>query len=130
MDQPRLFYDDEFEALRRMIEGGEGYKKTAAHLRPDLKPESAYAWLKACVSEQGDQRLKFGQIVEAMKFNRRYDPLFYACDETYHDRPAQRAPEDRQAKLVEEFNRSAEQLMGIYKEIQQNGGTAALKAVK
>lgn len=130
MDQPKLFYDDEFEALRRMIESGEGYKKTASHLRPDLKPESAYAWLKACVSEQGDQRMKFGQIIEAMRFNRRYEPLYFACDETSHERPNRKEPADAQAQRIDEFNRRAAELSQLAAAIQQAGGVGALRVVK
>jgi len=43
----KLFYDDEFDALQQMIAGSErSFKECAAFLRPDLKPESAYAWLR------------------------------------------------------------------------------------
>jgi hypothetical protein len=95
-----LFYDDEFHPIRAAIEDGKGYKETAAHLWPSMKIESAYARLKACTNASGDQRLRFGEIVEVMRFNQRFDPLMYACDETFHHRPLPKAPEDEEAKLV------------------------------
>lgn len=99
MDVP-LFYDDEFHAIRAAIEDGRGYKETAAHLWPGMKIESAYARLKACTHLSGDQRLRFGEIVEVMRFNSRFDPLYFACDETMHHRPGPKAPEDEEAKIV------------------------------
>jgi hypothetical protein len=95
-----LFYDDEFHAIRAAIEEGKGYKETAMRLWPAMKPESAYAKLKASTHVQGDQKLRFGEIVEVMRFNERFDPLYFACDETLHHRPATKAPADEEAKLV------------------------------
>jgi hypothetical protein len=95
-----LFYDDEFHALRAAIEDGRGYKDTAMHLWPSMKPESAYAKLKAATNLHGDQRLKFGEIITVMRFNNRFDPLYYVCDETLHQRPVQKSPQDEQAKLA------------------------------
>lgn len=52
----KLFYDDEFDAIGRAIgESGKPFKLVAAHLFPDMKPESAYARLKGCCSPAGDQ---------------------------------------------------------------------------
>lgn len=96
----RLFYEDEFQALRDVIEQGKGYEKTAGHLWPGMKATSAYAKLKACTQEQGDQRLKFREVIATMVFNDRYDALFFMCDETLHARPVQKAPKDEEAKLA------------------------------
>lgn len=95
------FYDDEFDALNRMIAGStRSFKEVAAYLYPHLKPESAYARLKACVNPEKDERLTFGQILAAMKFCGRYDPLMYACDETLHARPDRKAAADEEVRLV------------------------------
>jgi hypothetical protein len=95
-----LFYDDEFQAIRAAIEDGRGYKETAMRLWPAMKPESAYAKLKASTNAHGSERLKFGEILEVMRFNQRFDPLYFICDETLHHRPAQKSPEDEEAKLA------------------------------
>ena len=60
--QEELFYDDEHHALRRVIEEGGGYKKTAAHLFPDMKAESAYSKLKHAVNGTNGEVLRFGQV--------------------------------------------------------------------
>ena len=122
----RLFYDDEHEAIRCAIEGGKGYKATAAYLWPDMKPESAYARLKACCNPSGDQQLRFGQVIALMKFNEKYSPLAWACDETDHDRPAKRAPLDRQAELMREFNHSVDEMKRLATQLERFG---LLKAV-
>lgn len=105
----KLFYDDEFEALQNMVSGsGKTFKEIAAHLWPDMKPESAYAKLKACLNPKGDENLRFGQVVALMKFCNCYDPLFYICDETMHARPDRKAPEDESVKLVEVIEGAAD----------------------
>lgn len=105
MNTGRLFYEDEFDALQVMVgESGKGFKKCAAHLWPDLKPETAYAKLKDCLESRGSERLKFGQVIELMRFCERYDPLMYACDETLHARPDRKTIDDESLKLVETIN--------------------------
>jgi hypothetical protein len=126
----KLFYDDEFAAIRDVIEAGKGYKATAMHLWPAMKAESAYARLKVCCNEHGDQHLRFGEIVRAMQFNDRFDVLFYLCDETGHDRPQRRAVADVQAELMREFNRSVERLAAIQTALQQRSCSIELKSVR
>lgn len=53
---------------------GRPMKEVACHLFPHMKPDSAYARLKACLNEDGDQRLSFGQIIAAQNFCECYDP--------------------------------------------------------
>lgn len=51
----KLFYDDEYDAIATAIgSSGKEFKTVAAHIFPDMKPESAYARLKACCSPTGD----------------------------------------------------------------------------
>ena len=98
----KLFFDDEFDALAQMIANSERtHKELAAYLFPDMKPESAYAKLKACVNPNGDERLKFGQIIAAMNFCGSFEPLQYACDQTLHARPPRITPEDEERRQIE-----------------------------
>ena len=84
----KLFYDDEFDAIATAIgNSGKPFKIVAAHMFPDMKPESAYAKLKACCNPTGTERLTFGQVLRLMSFCECYDPLMHACDETLHARP-------------------------------------------
>ncbi len=126
----KLFYDDEFDAISRAIgESGKPFKLVAAHLFPDMKPESAYARLKGCCSPSGDQRLTFGQVVRLMTFCECYDPLMHACDETLHARPDRKAPADEVVELVEVINSAAatmERAMKALDHIKARGGIRAV----
>lgn len=108
MANEKLFYEDEFEALALMISNSDkAFKDVAQHLFPHLKMESAYAKLKACLNSDKDERLTFGQIIIAMKFCERFDPILYACDDTLHHRPSRKAPADEEAKYVEVLEQCA-----------------------
>lgn len=114
----RLFYDDEYDALRTMIgESGKPFKECAQFLFPDMKPESAYAKLKACLD--GGEKLSLGQAVALMKFCGSYDPLMWMCDETLHQRPEQKAPEDHEQKIVSVIENAAHTMQRAMQELNQ-----------
>lgn len=120
MSQQKLFYEDEFEALQMMISGSErSFKEVASYLFPHLKPESAYARLKACLNPEKDERLTFGQIIAAMKFCGRFDPLMFACDETLHARPDRKAPEDEEVRLVAAINEASSTLTKAMRQLER-----------
>ena len=109
--QTKLFYEDEFEALQLMVSSsGKSVKEVALHLWPDMKPESAYAKLKACLNPRGDENFRFSQVIELMKFCNSYEPLQFACDETMHARPDRKVPEDDIVKLSETIQSAADVL--------------------
>lgn len=126
----KLFYDDEFDAIQQAIsDSGKDFKIVAGHMFPDMKPESAYARLKACCSPTGDQRLTFGQVLRLMKFCECYDPLMHACDETLHARPDRKSPEDAEVKLVEVIGAAAstmERAMKALDHVRARGGIRAV----
>lgn len=128
----KLYYEDGREALRHVIENGKGYKPTAHFLWPSMNPDSAYARLKSCTKQDGDQKLEFDEVILVMTFNDRFDALMHACDQVHHDRPARRAPEDRQAQLIGEFNQSVEKLASLAEQIRSTGGLkcAALATIQ
>ena len=108
MEQLPAFYDDHLAAIHRAIEDGLGYKKTAMHLWPAMKPESAYARLKDCVKASGDHKLGLGEVLAVCQFNGRYDPLYWLCDETMHARPMQRNAKDVAKTLAASIQESIE----------------------
>lgn len=126
----KLFYDDEFDAITQAINAsGKTWKQVAAHIFPDMKPDSAYARLKVCASSTGDQRLTFGQVIRLMTFCEAYDPLMHACDETLHARPDRKAPEDEAVKLVEVMSNCAntmERAMKAMEHLRARGGIRAV----
>lgn len=117
--QAKLFFEDEYEALNLMISNsGKSAKEVAGFLFPHMKPDSAYARLKACLNPDKDERLTFGQIVAAMNFCGCYEPLMYACDETLHARPDRKAPEDEQVRLVEAMNAAADTMAKAMRQLE------------
>lgn len=116
----RLFYEDEYDALNAMVGGsGKTIKQCAAFLFPDMKPDSAYAKLKDQLNPLGSEELKFRQVIALMKFCETYDPLLYACDETYHARPDRKAPEDEAVRLVEAINGAAEIMTKAMRQLER-----------
>ncbi len=126
----KLFYDDEFDAIATAIgNSGKPFKIVAAHMFPDMKPESAYARLKNCCSPTGTERLTFGQVVRLMIFCEQYDPLMHACDETLHARPDRKAPEDEEAKLagvIESAANTMERALRALDHVRARGGIRAV----
>lgn len=117
--QERMWFDDEFEALNLMVSNGKkSSKELAGFLFPHLKAESAYARLKSCLSADKDERLTFGQIIAAMKFCECYEPLLFACDETFHARPLRVSPKDEEVKLVEAITGATETLNKAMRQLE------------
>jgi len=118
--QGKLFFEDEYEALNLMISNSEkSAKELAVFLFPHLKMDSAYARLKSCLSPDRDERLTFGQIIAAMRFCECYEPLMFACDETFHARPDRRAPEDEEVRLVEAINGAASMMQKAMRQLER-----------
>lgn len=115
----RLFYEDEFDSLATMIgASGKSIKECAHFLYPDMKQDSAYAKLKSQLDPNGDEELKFRQVIALMRFCQQYDPLMYACDETLHARPDRKAPEDEEVRLVEVITNCAGTMERAMKQIE------------
>lgn len=104
---PKLFYDDEFAAIRAAIDESERELKEVAHfLWPGKKPETAAARLRACLNADKDERLTFGEIIAICRFCDRYDPLYYMADELSHGRPLQVTKETELARLLRAWDDS------------------------
>lgn len=126
----KLFYDDEYDAIRQCIsDSGKSFKLVAGHMFPDMKPESAYAKLKRCTDSEGDERLTFGQVLRLMAFCECYDPLMHACDETLHARPDRKAPEDEAVKLVEMVSAAASTMERAMKALDRLNARGGIRAV-
>lgn len=122
-------FDDEFDALNQMVaNSSKSAKDLAVYLFPHLKMESAYARLKACLNPEKDERLTFGQILAAMRFCNRYEPLYFACDDTLHARPDRKAQEDEELRIAEVIDSATSTLNSALKALavlQSRGGAGA-----
>lgn len=100
----KLFYEDEYDAVREAISSSErSFKEVAQHLWPSKKPDTAYARLKSCLNETKDEHLTFGEIVAICRYCDRYDPLRWMCQELSHEQPKPVTKEDELARLLEQY---------------------------
>lgn len=114
------FYEDEYEAMRMTISDSDrSFKEVAAYLFPDRKPDSAYSRLKACLNEDKDERLTFGQVIRMCKFCERWHALMYFCDQTMHARPPRMAVEDQQVQLTSAINSAAATLQNAMAQLER-----------
>lgn len=121
----RLFYEDDRDALRTAVAAsGKTVQECAHHLWPNKKPETAYAKLKTCLANDGDEELKFSEALELMKFCNQFDGIYYACDDTLHTRPDRKAPEDHAVKIVgvmQDCAATMRNCMAQLEQLQKNG---------
>lgn len=97
----KLFYEDEYDALREAISTSErSFKDVAQHLWPSKKPDTAYARLKSCLNESKDEHLTFGEIVAICRYCDRFDPMFWMCHELAHEAPKPIVKQDELARLL------------------------------
>jgi hypothetical protein len=117
--QTKLFYEDEYEALNLMISNSaKSAKELAVYLFPHMKMDSAYARLKSCLNPERDERLTFGQIIAAMNFCGRYDPIAFACDETHHKRPDRKTADEDELELIGAINSASQTLDRAMKKLE------------
>lgn len=131
--QEELFYDDEHHALRRVIEEGRGYKKTAAHLFVDMKSESAYSKLKHAVNGTNGEVLRFGQVIEICIFNERYDALYFFADRCMHNRPDPKVVKNEEKRLVQVIESATDTMTKALRELDRlrdREGAPAFAVVK
>lgn len=61
--QAKLFYDTIADAISDGVLAAGGWKVVAGKLWPAMKPSSAYARLKSCVSEDKDEKLSPDEVL-------------------------------------------------------------------
>ncbi len=131
MAQEKLFYEDEFEALAMTISNSDkSFKEVANHMFPNLKPDAAYAKLKAWLSPTGDGHPSLGHVIAICRFCGRFDALFFACDELHHERPPRIEPEDEVARLQREYVEATKALVKMATRIEQIQAGPALKVAR
>lgn len=65
-----------------------------------------------------------------MKFCDQYDPLYYACDETVHDRPAKRAIEDQEDEMVRVIEKASDTMEKALAQLEVIRQRKVVRAVK
>lgn len=131
--QDRLFYEDVNEALKEVVNTLGGAKKVGPMLWPEKTVEQAHGLLLACFNAERRERLTPEQVVFLLKRGRDADchvAMRYIAEECGYNMPLPVNPVERQAQLLEEFNRSVETLAKLHAQIVAGGGAAGFKVVK
>lgn len=105
-NQGALFYETASDALGSCILAAGGFKKVAAELWPAMKPESAYARLKACLDDSKHERLSPDEILRVARLGRAAGCHAWAefcAAELDYAPPVPVDPDDRKAALQREF---------------------------
>ncbi len=122
--QARLFYEDAKDALTcALSESGKAPKAIALEMRPEMKADSAKAWLHNCLDPDKNEKFSIDQIIQFINLTKRSDGtnslLDYICDETDHQRTVAKAPEDEMAQLQRAFINSVDEQKKLVERIQR-----------
>lgn len=129
--QNKLFHDSPEDALTTDVLASGGYKKVGHKLRPDLTPEQAAAWLRACLNVERQEKLSPGQVIEIKRDAKAigstaaidYDAQQLAYEVTHVD------PEDELERIERENNELLKRIARQMERAEQLRGSR-LKAVK
>lgn len=118
--QQRLFYDDWQQAVTDTIaNSGKSVKEVASALWPDMKMDSAYARFKNALRDDKAEKLTFAEVIYICRFCGSSDALYYMAQELDHAKPEPIVPQDEQARLLREFNASADALKKLADRIER-----------
>lgn len=131
VDRRKAQYEDEYEALNAMILNSERqFKEVAAMLFPHLPLPTAYARLKNCFNPDREERLGFGDIIRAMTYCDRYDPIYHACNVTGHELPHPITSDDIQADLIATIQGATSVLSVAMEKLNALEASRKLRAVR
>lgn len=120
MEQAKLFYDDVNDAIGTTVMALGGYKKVGHMLRPNMKIESAYAWLKECVKTNGDQHLDQHEVLTLVREGRKVGchaiMEFLSRDAGYETKPKE--PEDERAELQRRFLEMGKEMKFVFERLE------------
>lgn len=112
MNQPALFHEDIWQALRDVVGALGGAKVVGDRLRPELGPEKAGRWLLDCLNPDKADKLCVEQLLlvlaEGRKANCHLAAAYIARATGYAD-PLPIEPEDERAALQRAFIESVAQ---------------------
>lgn len=107
MDQPKLFYESELDALREDVEACGGSKAVGSWFWPDKSVEASRNEVNARLNTERRERFTDDQkrlIMRRAREKRGFSAaVFYICDDTGFERPRAVNPADEAAQLQRAF---------------------------
>jgi hypothetical protein len=127
MNQPALFHEDIWQALRDCVSALGGAKVVGDKLRPEIGPEKSGRWLLDCLNPDKQDKLSVEQLLlilaEARKANC-HVAAHYIAQVTGYAEPQPVEPEDERAALQRMFVESVRQQNEILKRFERLGRAA------
>lgn len=122
MNQPALFHEDIWQALRDSVSALSGAKVVGHKLRPELDPEKAGRWLLDCLNPDKADKLSIDQLLlilaDARKANCHIAASFIA-NVTGYAEPTPLEPQDERAALQRDFIKSVEMQRQIMSRLER-----------
>lgn len=122
MNQPALFHEDIWQALRDCVSALGGAKIVGDKLRPELGPEKAARWLLDCLNPDKADKLCVEQLLlilaDARRVNCHLGAAFIARATGYAD-PQPLEPEDERAALQREFIASQKHMAALVQRMER-----------
>jgi hypothetical protein len=121
MHQYVLHHEDILDALATDIMAAGGFKKVAAAIWPNMRMESAYARLKACMDADKDQKLSPEEVMSIKRMAREVDSwaaVTFELRELHFEAPAPVEPEDQRARVQQEFVDAVAHLERLKRELE------------
>lgn len=130
--QNKLFHDSPEDALTTDVLASGGYKKVGHKLRPDLTPEQAAAWLRACLNVERQEKLSPGQVLEIKRDAKAIGStaaIDYDAQELAY-RIEHVEPEDEAEQIERENNVMLKEIIRRQERLEQLRTRAQVRAVK
>lgn len=120
-EQPRLFYEDGYDALRWSIaSSGQPLKTIAITAYPGVKEETAQAKLsRALNSEYSDVNLNLELILTILDHTRAEDFIYFLCDRYMFERPKRKEKDTIEENINIGLAKIQEQMKALSKQVAQ-----------
>jgi hypothetical protein len=124
MNQPSLFHEDIWQALRDCISALGGSKKVGTLLRPEVDAQTAGRWLLDCLNTERKEKLCIEQVLFILREARKagcHVGMNYINQDAGYAPPTPIEPEDQRAALMREFNEGVRSLEVLSRRMQKLG---------
>lgn len=130
--QTKLFHDSPEDAMTTDVLAAGGYKKVGHHLRVDLTPEQAAAWIRACLNVERNEKLSPGQVMRIKEMAKEVGSTATVQyeDQVLGKRSTWVEPEDELEQIERENNEMLKTLLRRQERAEQLRSKSRLQAVK
>lgn len=127
MEQPELFHESIFESLKATVSACGGPKVVASKLIPEKPADEAARYLNDCLNPDRPANLPLEQLTHLLKIARGkgiHLAATWIMADCGYAQPVPVEPEDQQAELIRQFNRSAAEVVAMGERIARLNITA------